>query len=175
MTRFLSWLVWRAARLVTRLFYRIRVDGRQHLPETGGALLVCNHLSLIDGFILGTAVDRRVRFIMDEGYHRRPLIRWFARLMGVIPVSPTQRPRDLIRSLRTASDVIREGGVVGIFAEGQITRTGQMLPFRRGFERIMHGLDAPVIPVCLEGLWGSLFSFARERFLWKWPARIPYP
>lgn len=173
--RALSWVIWHASRLLTRLVYRIRVDGLQHLPGSGGALLVSNHLTLIDGFILGTAVGRRVRFLMDERYYRRPLIGLFARLVGVIPVSSNQRPRDLIRSLRAASEVIRQGGLVCIFAEGQITRTGQMLPFRRGFERIMHGLDAPVIPVCLEGLWGSLFSYARRRFLWKWPQRVPYP
>ncbi len=67
------------------------------------------------------------------------------------------------------------GEVVCIFAEGQITRIGQLLPFRRGMERIMKGVDAPIVPVNLDGVWGSIFSFERGRFLWKMPRSIPYP
>ncbi len=65
--------------------------------------------------------------------------------------------------------------MVCIFAEGQITRIGQLLPFRRGMERIMKGVDAPIVPVNLDGVWGSIFSFERGRFLWKMPRSIPYP
>src|SRR6185312_16099973 len=65
--------------------------------------------------------------------------------------------------------------VVCIFAEGQITRIGHLLPFRRGFERIMKGVEAPIVPVHLDGVWGSIFSYERGRFLWKLPHRIPYP
>src|SRR5208282_633608 len=64
---------------------------------------------------------------------------------------------------------------VVIFAEGQITRIGQLLPFRRGFERIMKDVDAPIIPICLDGVWGSIFSFEKGRFLWKVPRYFPYP
>jgi acyl-[acyl-carrier-protein]-phospholipid O-acyltransferase/long-chain-fatty-acid--[acyl-carrier-protein] ligase len=81
----------------------------------------------------------------------------------------------MIRSLRTATEAIASGEVVCIFAEGQITRIGQLLPFRRGFERIMKGVEAPIIPVNLDGVWGSIFSYERGRFLWKIPRRIPYP
>src|SRR5256886_5634790 len=61
------------------------------------------------------------------------------------------------------------------FPEGQMTRIGQMLPFRRGMERIIKGVDVPIIPVNLDGVWGSIFSFAGGRFLWKFPRQIPYP
>ncbi len=81
----------------------------------------------------------------------------------------------MIRSLQTASDAIRAGEVVCIFAEGQITRIGHLLPFRRGFERIMKDVEAPIIPVGLDGVWGSIFSFQKGRFLWKLPRRLPYP
>ncbi|MEO1863856.1 MAG: AMP-binding protein, partial [Verrucomicrobiia bacterium] len=70
--------------------------------------------------------------------------------------------------------VIRDGEVVCIFAEGQITRTGQMLPFRRGYEKIMKDVDAPIIPTHLDGVWGSVFSYSRSRFFFKLPRRIPY-
>jgi acyl-[acyl-carrier-protein]-phospholipid O-acyltransferase/long-chain-fatty-acid--[acyl-carrier-protein] ligase len=81
----------------------------------------------------------------------------------------------MLQSLREATNAIRSGEVVCIFAEGQITRIGQLLPFRRGMERIMKGVDAPIVPVNLDGVWGSIFSFERGRFLWKLPRSIPYP
>lgn len=168
-------LVWRLGCLVTRLFYRLRVDGREHLPASGGALLVANHLSFVDACILAAATGRFVRFLMHEHYYRKPWLRLVCRLVGVIPISTEQKPRELIRSLRTAAEAIQQGALVCIFPEGQVSRTGRMLPFRRGFERIMDGLDAPIIPVSLESVWGSIFSFARRRFLWKLPQRLPYP
>ena len=93
----------------------------------------------------------------------------------MIPVSSEQRPRELIHSLQIASDAIRAGEVVCIFAEGQITRIGQLLPFRRGMERIMKNVDAPIVPVALDGVLGSPSSFKGGRFVWKLPARIPHP
>ena len=80
----------------------------------------------------------------------------------------------MLQALRTASEAIQDGEVVCIFAEGQITRIGHLLPFRRGFERIMKDVEAPIIPVALDGVWGSIFSFERGRFLWKLPRRLPY-
>ncbi len=81
----------------------------------------------------------------------------------------------MLHSLREATNAIKNGEVVCIFAEGQITRIGQLLPFRRGMERIMKGVDAPIVPVNLDGVWGSIFSFERGRFVWKLPRSIPYP
>jgi acyl-[acyl-carrier-protein]-phospholipid O-acyltransferase/long-chain-fatty-acid--[acyl-carrier-protein] ligase len=168
---FVRFLLW----TLTHTLYRIRVVGRDNIPEKGGALFVCNHLSLVDALLLQASTDRSVRFIMFKGIYDRPLIKPFAKVMGVIPISSQLRPREMIKSLQTASEAIRAGEVVCIFAEGQITRIGQMLPFRRGFERIMKGVDAPIIPVCLDGVWGSIFSFAEGRFYWKLPRRLPYP
>ena len=96
-------------------------------------------------------------------------------MMKAIPISSEQRPREMIRSLHDSQRALRQDEIVCIFAEGQITRTGQLLPFRRGLERIMKGVDVPIIPVNLDGVWGSIFSFERGRFLWKMPRRIPYP
>jgi acyl-[acyl-carrier-protein]-phospholipid O-acyltransferase/long-chain-fatty-acid--[acyl-carrier-protein] ligase len=161
--------------LLTRTIYRIRVVGREHIPEKGGALFVCNHVSFVDALLLIASTDRRVRFMMFAGYYDKPWVKPFARVLGVIPISSAQRPRDMIKSLRAAGEAIRAGEVVCIFAEGQVTRIGQLLPFRRGMEQIMEGVEAPVIPVALDGVWGSVFSFEKRRFIWKWPRRIPYP
>lgn len=166
--RFVLWFL-------TRTIYRIRVTGRENIPTKGGALFVCNHLSLADAMLMLASTDRSVRFMMYKAHYELPWIKPFARILGVIPISSEQRPREMLKSLQLASEAIKSGEVVCIFAEGQITRIGQMMPFRRGFERIMKDVEAPIIPVALDGVWGSIFSFERGRFLWKWPRRFPHP
>jgi acyl-[acyl-carrier-protein]-phospholipid O-acyltransferase/long-chain-fatty-acid--[acyl-carrier-protein] ligase len=161
--------------MITHTIYRIRVEGRDNIPETPGALFVANHMSLIDALLLQASTDRPIRFLMFKDIYELPYVKPFAKMMRAIPISSQLRPRDMILSLREASDSIRAGEVVCIFAEGQITRIGQMLPFRRGMERIMKGIDAPIVPVNLDGLWGSIFSYERGRFVWKLPRSIPYP
>jgi acyl-[acyl-carrier-protein]-phospholipid O-acyltransferase/long-chain-fatty-acid--[acyl-carrier-protein] ligase len=89
---------------------------------------------------------------MYKGIFENRVVNPFARMLKAIPISSEQRPREMIRSLRTASDALRNDEIVCIFAEGQITRTGQMLPFRRGLERIMKGVEVPIIPVNLDGV-----------------------
>ncbi|UWZ83905.1 acyl-[ACP]--phospholipid O-acyltransferase [Occallatibacter riparius] len=160
---------------LTHTIYSLKVLGRENFPDKTGALLVCNHMSFVDAALLIASTDRPIRFLMYKGIYENRVVYPFARMMKAIPISSEQRPRDMIRSLRTATDALRNDEIVCIFAEGQITRTGQMLPFRRGLERIMKGVDAPIIPVNLDGVWGSIFSFERGRFLWKMPRKIPYP
>src|ERR1700691_1533388 len=169
-------IVW----LLTHTIYRLRVVGRENFPRAGGALLVSNHMSLVDALLLMGASRRPVRFLIFKDIYDQPYIKPFAKMIRAIPISSQLRPRDMIHSLRAASEAIRSGEIVCIFAEGQITRIGQLLPFRRGMERIMKGAEkdgasAPVIPVHLDGVWGSIFSYERGRFLWKLPQRIPYP
>ncbi len=159
----------------THTIYRIRVEGRDNIPAKGGALFVSNHLSFVDALLLAASTERNVRFIMFQDIYDHPIVKPFARLMKAIPISSNLRPRDMIKSLRSASDAIKAGRVVCIFAEGQITRIGRLLPFRRGMERIMKGVDAPIIPVHLDGVWGSMFSFERGRFFWKIPRTVPFP
>jgi acyl-[acyl-carrier-protein]-phospholipid O-acyltransferase / long-chain-fatty-acid--[acyl-carrier-protein] ligase len=158
----------------TRTVYRVHVIGRDAFPETGGALLVCNHMSFVDAALLVASTDRLIRFIMHQDIYDHPVVKPFAKMVRAIPISSEQHPRQMLESLHAASDALRNGEIVCIFAEGQITRTGQLLPFRRGLERIMKGVDVPIIPVNLDGVWGSIFSFERGRFLWKMPRRIPY-
>ncbi|HEX5426173.1 MAG TPA: MFS transporter [Candidatus Acidoferrales bacterium] len=161
--------------MLTHSLYRIRVEGRDNIPETGGALFVVNHMSLIDACLLIASTDRPIRFLMFKRIYDLPHIKPFAKMLRVIPISSELRPREMLHSLREATNAIRSGEVVCIFAEGQITRIGQLLPFRRGMERIMKGVDAPIVPVNLDGVWGSIFSYERGRFLWKIPRSIPYP
>src|SRR5262245_15073097 len=155
--------------------YRLRIVGQQHVPQSGGALIVPNHMSFIDGFLLMASVDRPVRFVVDAAYATHPLFKWLMTAMKVIPIASGEGPRIILRALRSAGQALDDGEIVCIFPEGQITRTGTLLPFRRGFERIVKGRDVPIIPAHLDRVWGSIFSFERGRFLTKWPERIPYP
>jgi len=155
--------------LLTHSVYRIRVVGQENIPERGGALFVSNHMSFVDALLVIASTNRRIRFLMEEEIYEIPFVKPFARMMRVIPISSRQGPRALIWALREASRSIQEGRVVCIFAEGQITRIGQLLPFRKGFERIMKNVDAPIVPINLDRVWGSVFSYNKGRFLWKLP------
>jgi acyl-[acyl-carrier-protein]-phospholipid O-acyltransferase/long-chain-fatty-acid--[acyl-carrier-protein] ligase len=161
--------------ILTNTFYRLRIVGQQHVPQSGGALLVPNHMSFVDGFLLMASVDRPIRFVVDAAYATHPLVTWVMTAMKVIPITSAGDIRLILRALRSAGQALDDGEIVCIFPEGQITRTGTLLPFRRGFERIVKGRQVPVIPVHLDRLWGSIFSFEGGRFLKKWPERIPYP
>lgn len=166
--RFLLWLL-------THTFYRVRVIGRDNIPEKGGALFVSNHISLVDALLIIASTDRFIYFMMEKEIYDLPFIKPFAKMLRVIPISSRQGARDLIRALREASKKVQEGEVVCIFAEGQMTRTGQLLPFRKGFERIMKNVDAPIVPICLDGVWGSIFSYKKGRLFWKIPSHPFHP
>ncbi|HEX4544707.1 MAG TPA: acyl-[ACP]--phospholipid O-acyltransferase [Candidatus Acidoferrum sp.] len=161
--------------IATHTLYRLDVAGRENVPARGGALLTPNHVSMADAVLLIASIDRPIRFLMFRGSYEHPLVKPFAKVLGVIPIASDQGPREMIHSLRLATDALKNGEIVCIFPEGQMTRIGQMLPFRRGMERIIKGVEVPIIPVNLDGVWGSIFSFAGGRFLWKFPRRIPYP
>lgn len=161
--------------ICTNTLYRLRIVGQEHVPQSGGALLVPNHMSFVDGFLLMASVDRPVRFVVDAAYATHPLFKWLMTAMKVIPITSAGDTRIILRALRSAGQALDDGELVCIFPEGQITRTGTMLPFRRGFERIVKGRQVPVIPAHLDRVWGSIFSFEGGRFLRKWPERIPYP
>ena len=160
--------------LLTHTIYRIRIVGQEHVPFRGPALLVCNHMSHADALLVGASVQRFIRFLMYRPYYEIRWLNWLFRLMKAIPVSAKNR-REIVESLERSRRELAEGHVVCIFAEGAISRTGNLLPFKRGFEKIVEGLEIPIIPVHLDRLWGSIFSFKDGRFFWKWPERLPYP
>lgn len=161
--------------LITHTVYRIRIRGAENLPEKGGALLVSNHMSYVDALLILASTDRTIRYIMHREIYEVWWIRPFARMMKAVPVASDQGPREMLKSLDAASDWLRQGEVVCIFAEGQISRTGQLMPFRKGLERILKDVEVPVIPVHLDGVWGSIFSYAGGKYFWKWPKQLPYP
>jgi acyl-[acyl-carrier-protein]-phospholipid O-acyltransferase/long-chain-fatty-acid--[acyl-carrier-protein] ligase len=160
---------------LTRAFYRLTVLSPDNVPAKGGALLVSNHISFVDMLLILAGTRRFVRFLLPQEVCALWWLNPFLRYLRVIPLPPASQPRELIRAVREAHEVIRQGEVVGIFAEKSISRIGVLLPFQREFERIMEGLDAQIIPVCLDGVWGSVFSYQKGRFSWKLPHRLSRP
>ena len=161
--------------LVTHTVYRLKVVHPERVPEKGPALLIPNHVSFIDGLIMLASVDRPIRFVIDSLYYRHWLLKPFMVSLKAIPISLSAGPRPMLRALRDAGKHLDAGEVVCIFPEGQITRTGMLGPFQRGYQRIVSDRDVPIVPVALDRVWGSIFSRAGGRFVTKMPRRLPYP
>jgi len=158
--------------LLTHTIFRIRIRGAANVPHRGPALLVANHVSYVDGCLIAACVQRFIRFMVWKPIYDLAPLNWFFRVAHAIPTGPG---REAIHAIRTARRELEAGHVVCIFPEGTISRTGNLLPFKRGLEKIVDGLEVPVIPVHLDGVWGSIFSFERGRFFCKLPKRVPYP
>lgn len=164
------------ALVVTRLAYRIRVLGAEHVPVEGPALLVCNHVSYLDALLLGATQQRRIRFLMAaEVFHSLRFAQPLLRLLGVIPIPTAGSPKKMVEALQQARKAMDDGYMVCIFAEGMLTRTGTLREFRRGFEHITKGTGYPIIPVYLGGAWGSIASYYHGQLVRHWPGLLRYP
>lgn len=165
--RFVVWII-------SLAFYRLKVDGQEHIPEEGGALLVCNHVSRLDGPLLLLSCPRPVRIIADVDFFQGRLLSWVAKTYKMIHLSPNLGPKRIVQALKTARQAAENGELVCIFPEGELTKNGQLGEFQRGMMKIIEGSDIPVIPVHLGGLWGSIFSYYKGRLFWKRPTTWPY-
>lgn len=155
--RFIAWVL-------SRLVYRYHVQGDEHIPTTGAAVLVANHVSFVDAVLLMAASPRPIRFLMDHRIFRVPVLGWIFRLAKCIPIAPHHEdPQAYERAFDAAQQVLAEGDLLGIFPEGGLTRDGQLQPFKGGIAKILRraekeGLQVPTVPMALTGLWGSFFS-----------------
>lgn len=149
--------------LVVRSIYRLHIQGARNVPSRGAALLVANHVSFVDGFLIGVCLPRIARFLVFDQYFKR--FRILLKPIGAIPV-PLGGRHALMESIRAARQALEAGDLVCIFPEGSLSRTGNMQRFQRGMEKILNGLDVPVIPVHLGGVWGSASSYGRRS---EWP------
>lgn len=157
-------------RVILGLLYRKRVFGLENLPESG-CVVVCNHVSYLDGILILWMLPRNVRFVVDGGNFPGKAGEWLAGAFDTILMHPN--PKSIGRALKTAREGVKSGEVIGIFPEGTITRTGQLQAFRPGLTKILKGTDdVPIVPMWLEGMWGSIFSFSGGKFFFKWPKRL---
>src|SRR5213596_1141669 len=157
-------------RLLVRCFYRVTAIGMENLPD-GGFLLVPNHISWVDALVLQLACPRPIRYVIDQEYYHKPILHPVLRALGCIPINI----RHSHAAVRAAAEKIADGEIVCVFPEGQLERRGVLLRLHRGYELIARHANAQVVPVWLDQLWGSIFSFQGGRFFTKFPKRIPYP
>ncbi|MGF1850127.1 MFS transporter [Vibrio lentus] len=148
--RFFTWVV-------THTMYRVKHKNLHNLPEKGGALIVCNHVSYMDALLLSAVCPRLIRFVMEEDYAKLPPLRRFLKRAGVIPISATNRS-SIRNAFKEVERALHEGHIVCIFPEGKLTSDGEVAEFMRGMELIIRRSPVPVIPMALKGLWGSYFS-----------------
>jgi 1-acyl-sn-glycerol-3-phosphate acyltransferase len=150
--RFVAWLMVKAV-------YRLRCEGLENIPQEGAAVLVANHVSFADAVIIMGASPRPIRFVMDYRIFRTPVLGFIFRHCGAIPIaSAKEDPALMEAAFAEVAKALAEGDLVGIFPEGNITRDGELQPFRSGITRILAANPVPVVPMALSGLWGSFFS-----------------
>jgi 1-acyl-sn-glycerol-3-phosphate acyltransferase len=145
--------------VVSRIVYRFRVRGDEHIPVSGPAVLISNHVSFMDAVLIMAASPRPIRFIMDHRIFATPVLGSVFRLAKAIPIAPrSEDPHTYEAAFATARQVLDEGDLLGIFPEGSITRDGELQPFKGGVLKILQANPVPVVPIGLSNLWGSFFS-----------------
>ena len=170
--------VWCAPRATLRLLvasivhagWRYRVRHADRLPATGPAIVVANHLSWLDGFVLVLSSPRPLRMLVYGPNIRGRFLRMLSDQWRFILFEP--RPKSIAQALRSVQEGLAAGDAVGIFSEGAISRTGQILGFRRGLDWVLGRVGAPIVPVHIDGMWGSVLSFSEGRFFRKWPRLV---
>jgi len=140
--------------------YKLRIKGLSNLPQSGGVLLLGNHISWIDWLILQIASPRAIKFVMEKSIYNKWYLRWFLQYFRIIPISSASG-KDSITKIR---ERLNNGEVVALFPEGRISYNGQLNEFKKGFEMAMRELDHPIVPFYLHGLWGSTFSRANDYY-----------
>jgi 1-acyl-sn-glycerol-3-phosphate acyltransferase len=158
--RFVAWVL-------VHTFYRIRLVHAERIPETGPAVLVCNHVSYVDALVIMAGSPRPIRFVMDHRIFETPFAGWVFRHAKAIPIAPTHENAALLeRAYDACAEALAQGDLVCIFPEGKLTATGEINAFRHGVTRIVERTPVPVIPMALRGLWGSVFSRHADA---RWP------
>ncbi|MDK2776397.1 MAG: MFS transporter [Pseudomonadota bacterium] len=165
----LRFMIW----MLTHTMYRVTHAEMEKIPEEGPVVLVCNHVSYVDALLIASACRRPVRFVMDRSIAGMPVLKYFFRFARTIPICSPKADNDVYENaFRRIREELNDGQVVCIFPEGKLTSTGEIDTFKRGIERIIAETPVPVIPMALNGLWGSFFSHKDGLALTKTPRRF---
>src|SRR3954468_22186886 len=142
------WLIRAVLQPFAQVFWRLGRIGREHIPAEGAVLLVCNHRSIIDPFIIGLCSRRPVYYVAKEEIFRNRLVGWFASSLGAFPVRRGAADADMIE---TAKAILKRGDPVLMFPEGTRTRPGPLGKPKRGVGRLALETGAAVVPVAMLG------------------------
>ena len=167
--------VWAAPRATLRFFvggivgtiWRFRVCQEENVPTKGPLVIAANHLSWLDGFLLPLAAPRPVRMVVYGPNIQGKFLNMLADQWRFILFDP--KPKSIGRALKAIQGGLAEGDCIGIFCEGGISRTGQILGFKRGLEWLLERVESPILPASIDGMWGSLLSYSEGRYFTKWP------
>ena len=150
--RFMIWLL-------SHSMYRVQHKNLELIPDEGAALLVCNHVSFVDALLISGAVRRPIRFVMYYKIYNLPVLNFIFRTAGTIPIAGRGEDEVIYeRAFDQIAKYLNDGELVCIFPEGKLTTDGQIDEFKAGVTRILERTPVPVIPMALQGLWGSFFS-----------------
>jgi len=159
--------------MISNIIYAVKVAGTTRIPISGPALIVSNHVSLIDAIIINTTSHRHIRFMIRRENYENSRFKWVYRLMRIIPVTGGKLSEE---EIATARGIIENGDVLCMFPEGDITCDGLMKEFNSDFVKVLKGSDARIIPAYIHGMWGSIFSVKDGRPIWKIPKKpVRYP
>jgi len=158
-------------RFLVNLLYRIDTRGLDNIPEEGGAIVVCNHISFVDAAIVGGTIRRPVRFVMYHKIFNIPGLNFIFRTAKAIPIAPAKEDEALLKqAYETIDQALKNGELIGLFPEGGLTPDGSIQKFKPGLERILARTPVPVVPMALRNLWGSMWSRRDSRMR---RARVP--
>jgi len=162
----------RLVRWAVPLLFRVRVDGIEHVPSSGPAIIVFNHVSVLDGPIVAVEIarrlQRRARFLVAAELFERLGIGWVLRTYGQIPI---RRGEGDAAALDSAIAAVKSGALMALAPEGRVhdaPRDGDLQRIRSGVSRIALPTGAPVVPL---GIWGTQRRWPREGLTWRGPWR----
>lgn len=157
--------------LLTHLFYRLKVKGRENLPDNGPYLILCNHVSFIDWLILFAISKHPVRFVIDHSYYFAKGMPFWLKQAKLIPIATRRERAELMeQAFKNIGHALEENAVVGIFPEGMITHDGKMRRLQPGVRKILRSHPVPVVPVVIKGMYGSNFSRSGKGVFKKCPS-----
>ncbi len=166
---FIRFMVWS----ISRIMYRVRVHGASNIPEKGAAVLVCNHVSFVDWMLLSAACRRPIRFVMYAPIYRIPVLHLFFKCVQAIPIDSQKKNPAVYRSaFLQIQQALENHELVCIFPEGKLTRDGKIDAFKGGIRKIISSSRVPVVPMAIDGMWGSFFSHKNGRALRSFPRRV---
>lgn len=177
-----GYIVYRLPLLVLRAYlwvlantkYRIKVLGRENVPELGGALMVANHMSMVDLLVLLASNDRRVRYVVGKDVLR---VSWMARVVkmaDIITYDPDSES-DVARMVAECRKAMSAGEVVCLTTEGPLKADGERCLAQTDYRRFVEGLDVPVVPLHMDMIWGKLYRFDGDELVRLKPTRKKYP